>query len=280
MAKNLVGNGNTTNLVPIVENIMLFSHWYSDIHGWLTTTVCSLGLIFNLMIIVAMSKNKKSSVQTILISIACTDSITMALYLPYSIHFYILNSNHIYSNLSLLRDTLFWTHYSLARSLLCDTFHSMSVWFTVYLSVYRYFYMKNSMNLILCKNKQKAENSLVKFLTSKLGRSICLICLFCFLFTSPKYLSSTVREKSFSNVTSNQSDVVYFIDQSDLNKKTDSLVFKVSFYSHAIFGKILPSILLGIFISLILHSMLVFKRNKQRFRITSTQVTFNFFIYI
>ena len=137
-----------------------------------------------------MNEKKKCSFQTILIAIACADSISMAFYLPYSIHFYIFNSNVIYSSLNEKRDTLFWSYYSLMRDLLFDTCHSMSVWFTVYLSVYRYFFMRNSMNLILNKNGQKqSENRLVKFLTRKLKLIIFIICLFCLLFTSPKYLS-------------------------------------------------------------------------------------------
>ncbi len=216
MSENYIDE-KSVYLMPAFVDIVSFSQSYNDYHGWLTTVVCSLGIIFNLVIVLAMNKNKKKTFQTILISIACADSIVMAFYLPYSIHFYILNSNFIYSNLNEKRDTQFWAYYSLIRDLVCDTFHSMSVWFTVYLSVYRYFYMRNSMNLILKNNKKQSENKLVKFLTRKLKLIIFMISLFCLILSLPKCLCSTVRSQSLLNETNNQSDFVYFVDRSDLN---------------------------------------------------------------
>jgi len=271
MSEN-INQEKSVYLMPAFVDVVTFSQSYSDWHGWLTTAVCSLGILLNIMILLAMSKNKKSSFQTILIAIACADSITMAIYLPYSIHFYILNSNFIYSSLNKKRDTQFWAYYSLMKDLACETTHSISVWFTVYLSVYRYFFMRNSMNLILKKNnKKQSENGLVKFLTTKLKLVIFIICLFCIFFTSPKYLSSTVR-REIMNETSNQTEYVYFVDRSDFNKQSNNLIFQISFYSHANFGKILPSFCLIIFISLILNSIHNFKKNKKKFQSSCSKV--------
>jgi len=135
--------------------------------------------------------------------------------------------------------------------------------------------MKSSVNLILKKNSQKnSKNRLVKFLTTKLKLIIFIICLFCIFFSSPKYLSSTVRNKiQLSNETLNQTELVYFVDHSDLNKQTNNLIFRISFYSHALFGKILPSICLAVFISLILKGIFAIKNNKKRFRIASKDVS-------
>jgi len=131
------------------------------------------------------------------------------------------------------------------------------------------------MNLILKNNKKQSENKLVKFLTRKLKLIIFMISLFCLILSLPKCLCSTVRSQSLLNETTNQSDFVYFVDRSDLNFQTKNLIFKISFYSNAIFGKILPSICLAVFISMILSNMITIKKNKQRLSIASTQVRKN-----
>jgi len=99
MEENILKTEQIYSIKAFFE-IASFSKSYSEYHGWLTTMVCLIGIFFNTTIIIAMNNNKQFSFQTILISIACADSIVMAFYLPYSIHFYILNSNFIYSNLN------------------------------------------------------------------------------------------------------------------------------------------------------------------------------------
>jgi hypothetical protein len=50
----------------------------------------------------------------------------MITYLPFSIHFYIQNSNSYSSQITAKRDTFFWTHYSLFNIFVSVTFHSIT----------------------------------------------------------------------------------------------------------------------------------------------------------
>jgi len=128
------------------------------------------------------------------------------------------------------------------------------------------------MNLILKNNKKQSENKLVNFLTRKLKLIIFMISLFCLILSLPKYMSSTVRSKSLLNVTTSQSDFVYFVDRSDLNFQTKNLIFKISFYLNAILEKILPSFCLTVFISLILIGISAIKKKRQLLKMLKNQV--------
>ena len=66
------------------------------------------------------------------------------------------------------------------------------------------------------------------------------------------------------------------VDQSDLNKQTNGLMFKMSFYGQALFAKIIPCILVVTFISMLIHSLLIVKRNKRELKSVRRKVTILF----
>jgi hypothetical protein len=117
-----VQNENFTSIIFIISEV------YSGIHGWLSVVICLLGIPFNIFNIVVLNKAKIASFATnsILISIAFCDTLLMITYLPFSIHFYIQNSNSYSSQITAKRDTFFWTHYSLFNIFVSVTFHSIT----------------------------------------------------------------------------------------------------------------------------------------------------------
>ena len=62
----------------------------------------------------------------------------MIVYIPFCVHFYIINTNSHSAEPYPKRDTLFWTLYSLINTFISVTFHCISIWLTVYLAFYRY----------------------------------------------------------------------------------------------------------------------------------------------
>ena len=115
-------HNNSTSILFII------SEKYSQIHGWLSVAICMVGIPFNIFNMVVLNKAKIASFATnsILISIAFCDTVLMLTYLPFSIHFYILNSNSYSSETTAKRDTFFWTHYSLFNIFVSVTFHSIT----------------------------------------------------------------------------------------------------------------------------------------------------------
>ena len=243
-------NSNQTN-----DTLLNFTHLYSKLHGYISLAICLIGIPFNLFIIIILTKTKIASlaVNLILICIAINDSMTMIIYVPYCIHFYILNTNSYLDEPFPERDSHFWLIYSVVNICISITCHSISIWLTVYLAIYRYFYIKN--------------NHLKLFNQPKL--IILLITLFCFIYCSPTYFYPTINSRSFNNLTLNGTvleSFVYYMDQSDLDLKTNGLIFKLSFYSQALFAKIIPCILVVTFITLLMHSLLIVKQNGDRLK--------------
>jgi hypothetical protein len=256
-------------------NFNLFSKSYSHIHGWLAVFICILGIIFNTFNVIILKKIKLNlHVNNILILIASFNSTTMFFYLPYCLHYYVLNErNTIYSDIgNPNRDTLFWISYEILSTLICLTTHSISIWLTVYLSIYRYLNMLKSISIIRKKSNQIDS---IKFVTSNTKTFLVLIVLFCILYCIPSYLYPQANNAQFQNTTL----YFYYIAESELNFNTNNLIFKLSFYIQAIVGKILPCSLLGVFIGLIRHNLNIVNLNKENVlclnNIETTNVIYN-----
>ena len=223
--------------------------------------------------------------------------------LIFGIYFYLIYAGHQLDVPSPERDTYFWTTFAKIHVMASVTFHSISTWLTVYLACFRCIYLSSaqssacgvqkSSNL----NKKSSQRNKCLVCCSKLSYAFqrCMlacrtytctlfgiinICLFCILFCFPAYLFPSVREKSFNNYNNNtisnltnnnaeikaleENQVYYIVENSDLDIKTNGLIFKVMFYTQAIFGKFLPCILLTTFSTIIIHSLVIINRNKKR----------------
>jgi hypothetical protein len=255
--------------VELKTDVISFSSKYSSYHGWISSVICSIGIFLNILnVIILRRKNlTKCSVNSILISIAFCDSIIMIVYLPYCIHYYILNKNPIYSDLDSTRDTFMWTIYAVIVNLVSVTFHSISIWLTVYLSVYRYLHIKKSVYYLSKKKTNENKTKKKLFLLEQTKPTLFCIVIFCVLFCLPNYLYHQIRSSDQINndtttTITTKVPICYFIGQSDLNIASNDLIFTISFYSQAIIGKILPCCLLGIFISLIIYYLYMIQKNK------------------
>ena len=207
--------------------------------------------------------------------------------LPYGIYFYIIYGGHSINLPSKERDTLLWTHFSKIHTMTSVTFHSISIWLTVYLACFRYIYLKTSTpsassNLTRSnQNQNKYILNLSKWISNFFTRfktynstiiSIAIIYLFCIIFCLPAYLYPTVRQHTIdqvdpsnkTNSNAQQTISFYVVDQSDLNIKTNGSIFKLMFYSQAFLGKFIPCLLLVIFSSLLLYTLIIINRNKKK----------------
>lgn len=257
--------------------ILAFSAHYSNVHGWLSLFVCSFGLFFNTINIFILHKTKTptSTTNFILILIASCDSIIMFFYIPFCVHFYILNENTYNKEPYPARDTLFWAWFLLLNILSSVTLHCISIWLTVYLAFYRYITLEKSISTV--RRAGKKENSKIKtrtidFCLSINRTMIILIMIFCILICIPVYMFPTVVSDAYSNQTlavNNETLImplkIYYVDESQLNIDSGRLIFKVGLYFQAFFGKIIPCIFLIIFISLLIDILVFVKKNRARF---------------
>jgi hypothetical protein len=255
--------------------LLEFSTLYSSIHGWLSLAVCSLGLILNILNVIILKRTRtesSSKTSLILVSLAISDSCTMLTYIPYAVYYYIIYSNSILLEPFPKRDNIASTIFSVIHLDLSLTFHCISIWLTVYLAFYRYIYMSKSVDSIRkrrnhnnnSQNSFKTKQKIVRYLLSKCKHTIWLICVFSIVICMPVYFYPSIKQSLYINQTQQTKEnqtigpvFIYYISSSKLDKLTDGLVYKAMFYSQALFGKILPCILLILFITLLVHSLVI-----------------------
>jgi hypothetical protein len=92
--------------------------------------------------------------------------------------------------------------------------------------------------------------------------------LFCGVLCIPTILYPTIKENSY--VSNNESKRYFYVDKSDLSIKSNGFVFELMFFSQAIVAKILPCILLVVYISLLINSLVLKKKNQNKLGLNYT----------
>jgi len=120
---------------PGARELAVFHDWYQQYHGYLASIVCVLGIIANaLNIVVLTRRNMISATNCILTGLAVSDGLTMAAYLPFALWFYVLygtEATPTRNSLPAVRFMLFFACFSVVV-------HTVSIWLTVVLAVFRY----------------------------------------------------------------------------------------------------------------------------------------------
>lgn len=116
-----------------------FSSAYRPIHGWLSTFVCLFGIPSNLLNIIVLTRPNMitSPTNLILTALAFSDLFTMLSSIVFGIYYYIVHINDDPFLGSVKRDTWGWVHFSMLHVMASVTFHSISIWLTVYLACFR-----------------------------------------------------------------------------------------------------------------------------------------------
>ncbi|XP_068142044.1 G-protein coupled receptor dmsr-1-like [Drosophila tropicalis] len=108
---------------------------YKNMHGYVSLVVCILGTIANtLNIIVLTRREMRSPTNAILTGLAVADLAVMLEYIPYTVHDYILTD-------SLAREdklSYSWACFIKFHSIFAQVLHTISIWLTVTLAVWRY----------------------------------------------------------------------------------------------------------------------------------------------
>jgi hypothetical protein len=228
------------------EMFWRFSNAYRPIHGWLSTFVCLFGIPSNMLNIIVLTRPNliNSPTNLILTALAVSDLLTMLSSIVFSVYYYIVHVEKAPDHPHPDRDTKFWTHFSNIHVMASVTFHSISIWLTVYLACFRYIYIassspaslkslgkpnnnnniknnskingKNNNNISSRGSVQYKENNLVYFFRRFLIRcrtynftlcGVLSVCLFCVIFCFPAYIYPAVKEQVYIDPESNSSSI-------------------------------------------------------------------------
>jgi len=81
---------------PKYPGLQEFSRRYGDIHGYVAAVVCIWGVIANLANIVVLTRRKMITPTNVILTwLAVADLLTMAIFLPFCLHFYVLRDRRL-----------------------------------------------------------------------------------------------------------------------------------------------------------------------------------------
>ena len=246
---DIVGN-STSAPMYCGQGMKDFRTSYLQVHGYVSLIVCLFGMLANTMnIIVLTRKDMISPTNAILTGLALADNLVMIDYMVYAVHTYILVQRSIEDRFSYP-----WAVYVFIHSHVTQVFHTISIWLTLTLAVWRYLSVAHPLS---SRGWCTLNRALVAILIAYVGSPI--LCI-------PTYLTSTIRDKDvivknplFPNL--NETVRVYFVDASEMAKTYKSLV-KISFWTYSVIVKILPCLALTI-LSYCLVSALVNARERR-----------------
>ncbi|XP_059225597.1 uncharacterized protein LOC106091488 [Stomoxys calcitrans] len=126
---------NETGPLYCGESINNFHTNYKNVHGYISLIVCILGTIANTLNIIVLSRREmRSPTNAILTGLAVADLAVMLEYIPYTIHDYIL-VDHLTLEQKL---SYSWACFIKFHSIFGQVLHTISIWLTVTLAVWRY----------------------------------------------------------------------------------------------------------------------------------------------
>lgn len=253
-----------------------FSRWYSGVHGYLCVAICVFGIVSNILNIVVLTDRRMASSPTnfILTALAISDLLPMLTYLPYAVYFHCVAGVHPDPRNGYPRA---WIVFLLFNNSFIITSHTVSVWLTVTLAVFRY--------IAVCHHaiaKQVCTLRHARIAAACIVVAALVVCLPTYLMYQPTRLSaniaSAVSNKNNSSfgftigynveIPENMSMTVSMIDSEKLygaaggsgywfkEKEFVGPTFRtVNFWVHGVAFKTAPCILLTVLSALLIRAM-------------------------
>ncbi|XP_047510701.1 G-protein coupled receptor dmsr-1-like [Pieris napi] len=215
-----------------------FQRVYVKIHGYIALLICLLGSIANSVNIAVLSRKEMiSSTNSILTALAVADLLVMLDYVPFALHIYI----KIGANLN--RNSYAWAVFVYFHSIFSQTFHTISIWLTITLAVWRYIAIKfPQKNRTLCNKRN--TNIAIGF-----AYVVCpIVCL-------PIYFAMHIQEVPGKNRESNGTiNATTHLNESSIREPVYALtmtnnkeLLTAIFWIYSVFLKLIPCIVLSIF---------------------------------
>ncbi|XP_026683912.1 sex peptide receptor-like [Diaphorina citri] len=256
------------------EHFQSFQMSYDHYHGYISLFVCIFGIVANtLNIIVLTRKEMRSPTNSILTGLAIADLLVMLDYIPFTLHLNIMNKSK--------RDKFNynWTMFVLFHSNFSQVCHTISIYLTVVLAIWRYIAVVYPQhNRQWCTMKTTTVTILV-------GYIVCpLLCLP--IYVTSKLKSRIVLLNQLDNNAvnysvhpgGNQSDhnvtlydetnsynaTLYFIDLVDYNLTNEIKLSVINFWIYSVVIKIIPCIALTVLSLRLIFALIETKKRREK----------------
>lgn len=254
--------------MSIFENFALFftisaSLSFHALHFKLSLCICIFGCITNILnFIVLTRKELRTNINQILAALAVSDFVVMLVYVPYAFdHAFALNSRWE-------RLTSTYAHYILIYAMLSQTAHTISIFLTIILALFRY--------VSVCH--PNAKNSIMK----RTLLAILLSYLLAPLISLPYFLSLNIYTEDIFIYTQNMTEISprHFnlttpplLDNENVMKFTKYVVNSSKFaqrhnalflWVYSVIIKLIPCIALTYFSLQLIRALLEAKKRKEK----------------
>lgn len=243
-----------------------FQHAYIKVHGYIALLICILGSAANSVNIAVLSrKEMASSTNSILTGLAVADLLVMLEYIPFALHMYI----KIGSELN--RNSYGWAVFVYFHSIFSQTFHTISIWLTVTLAIWRYIAIKfPQKNRTLCDKKNT-------------NIAIAGAYVVCPILCLPIYFAMNISEMQVNNKeydalvngtnssfseSDMKNDSAYYITMT-----TNESLLTAIFWIYSVIIKLIPSVILSILSVCLIMKMKSSDRRRQKLLKKSAIVT-------
>ncbi|XP_058829382.1 G-protein coupled receptor dmsr-1-like [Topomyia yanbarensis] len=231
---------------------------YSNIHGIVCLLVCIFGSIANILNIMVLTRREmRSPTNAILTGLAIADLLVMLDYLPYAVY---MSPYTKFSREERL--TYSWSWYVIFHSIFAQVCHTISIWLTVTLAVWRYIAVAYPQrNRIWCS----MTNTLIAITSSY---------IVCPLLGIPLYLTFSIKPhveilggdgnpyKAISNGPA-RNVTLYRTLPSELAEKSP-VMLNVNFWIYSVVIKLIPCIALTILSLRLIAALLEAKHRRKQ----------------
>ncbi|KAH9513194.1 hypothetical protein Btru_034351 [Bulinus truncatus] len=266
----IVSNSTSRGLAEFAVN-------FSGLHGYIAVAVCLFGVLANSANIVVLTrKHMASSTNILLLWLAVADLLTMLEYLPFVIHFYILSPGDP-SRPPFSSRQFYWTCFLLFHASFSIVCHSVAIWLTIALAIFRYIYIcKPTTGVFYCSQRRaRGVVIVVIVLTIIICIPNCVVNTYDFAYdvSSDNNLTSGILDAAGTDMTtapharSESLGEVYYYPIMRKSSKMDEIFIQANNWLQAVLIKLVPCCMLTVLTLLLIHA--VHKAYRKRLKLKS-----------
>lgn len=240
---------------------------YVSIHGYASLIVCVFGSIANGLNIAVLTRREMTSpTNAILTGLAVADMVVMLEYIPYAFHAY------LYHRPKKDKYTYAWSFFVMVHSILAQIFHTISIWLTVTLAVWRYIAVAHPQ-----KNREWCSYRRTIF-TIGAAYVVCpLICYPLYLQTEvksatvtldPNYSSETNWTAALVQNDDPENVTLYYVGMTDSAKSLGNL----NFWIYSVVIKLIPCVALTFLSLRLIVALLEAKKRRKKLTQNATKL--------
>ncbi|XP_041378304.1 G-protein coupled receptor dmsr-1-like [Gigantopelta aegis] len=233
--------------VSSASGLMLFSQWFSSVHGYASVIVSIFGVFTNIFNITILSRRDMRTPTNILLTcLAVSDILTMVPYIPFAIHFYCPPASPFETP---WKFTYSWIMYMLFMVNITATTHTISIWLGVSLAVFRFVQMRSTSRGPLAKERRINQAKVISL----------IVCVVSSLVLIPNYMTNELEVHTLPDNTT-----YYVIKDLKLATNETKEVVLINVVTYAVIAKVVPCFLMIVFSGSLVYTLSLKGRSRRR----------------